>query len=100
MCRESASVVMQDISSDQQQSGRSQESATLRRDWQSALAGRARVALLAGEPGIGKTWLLNAQAAEADAAGALTLRGAAFQAEGMPPYLPFLEALGRHLRAL
>ncbi len=27
------------------------------------------------------------------------LRGGASEAEGMPPYLPFLEALGQHIRA-
>jgi len=26
------------------------------------------------------------------------LRGGASEAEGMPPYLPFLEALGQHIR--
>ena len=30
--------------------------------------------------------------------GRLVLRGGASEAEGMPPYLPFLEALGQHIR--
>jgi DNA-binding CsgD family transcriptional regulator/tetratricopeptide (TPR) repeat protein len=30
--------------------------------------------------------------------GAVILRGGASEAEGMPPYLPFLEALGQHVR--
>ncbi|MBU1752112.1 MAG: AAA family ATPase [Chloroflexi bacterium] len=62
-------------------------------------AGQIRVALLAGEPGIGKTYLLNAMAARVARAGATVLRGGASEAEGMPPYLPFLEALGQHIQA-
>ena len=30
--------------------------------------------------------------------GGIVLRGGASEAEGMPPYLPFLEALGRYIR--
>jgi len=37
-------------------------------------------------------------AALAARAGATVLRGGASEAEGMPPYLPFLEALGRHIQ--
>jgi DNA-binding CsgD family transcriptional regulator/tetratricopeptide (TPR) repeat protein len=60
--------------------------------------GRLAVALLTGEPGIGKSRLLDTAAAQAMDAGAAVLRGGAFDAEGMPPYLPFLEALGQHVR--
>jgi DNA-binding CsgD family transcriptional regulator/tetratricopeptide (TPR) repeat protein len=35
----------------------------------------------------------------AEQTGAPVLRGGASEAEGMPPYLPFLEALGQHIRA-
>ena len=53
---------------------------------------------LAGEPGIGKTWLLERVADRWYSRGATVLRGDAVDAEGMPPYLLFLEALGTHIR--
>jgi DNA-binding CsgD family transcriptional regulator/tetratricopeptide (TPR) repeat protein len=79
--------------------GRQRELATLWAQFEEAGRGRPRVALIGGEPGIGKTRLLNALASRAAAAGALVLRGGASDAEGMPPYLPFLEALGAYIRA-
>lgn len=79
--------------------GRERELAVLWQAFEVALAGRGSVALVAGEPGIGKTRLLEAFAARAMAAGTVVLRGGASDAAGMPPYLPFLEALGQHIRA-
>lgn len=61
--------------------------------------GALRVALLEGEPGIGKTRLLDALAAYAAADGMVVLRGSASDAAGMPPYLPVLEALGGYIAA-
>ena len=58
-------------------------------------AGRGTVVALAGEPGVGKTRLL--EAFPPDGAAAAVLRGGASPAEGMPPYLPFLEALGGYV---
>ncbi len=63
-----------------------------------ARAGQTTVVILAGDPGIGKSRLLMTLADQASKVGALTLRGGAVEAEGMPPYLPFLEALGRYIR--
>lgn len=63
-----------------------------------AREGPGAVVLLTGEPGAGKTRLLNAVADDARAAGSPVLRGGALPAAGMPPYLPFVEALGRHCR--
>src|SRR4051812_23333757 len=78
---------------------RQRETATLWHQLDLARAGATRVALLAGEPGIGKTHLLRELARRAAAEGITVLRGGASDAEGMPPYLPFLEALGRYIRA-
>jgi predicted ATPase/DNA-binding CsgD family transcriptional regulator len=64
-----------------------------------AKTGQTGIVLVAGEPGIGKTRLLDTFAARATDAGARVLRGGASEAAGMPPYLPFLEALGQHVRA-
>jgi DNA-binding CsgD family transcriptional regulator len=54
--------------------------------------------LLSGEAGIGKTRLLAHFAEDAERQGTLVLRGLCSASEGMPPYLPFLEALGNYLR--
>src|SRR5215212_773039 len=79
--------------------GRQREITTLWHQIELAHAGTTRVALVAGEPGIGKTHLLREMARRAAVEGITVLRGGASDAEGMPPYLPFLEALGRYIRA-
>ena len=60
--------------------------------------GEGGVALVAGEPGIGKTRLLAELAERATRDGWTVLAGHAYDTEGMPPYLPFREALQLHLR--
>ncbi|HXV42509.1 MAG TPA: ATP-binding protein [Anaerolineae bacterium] len=79
--------------------GRQREMSLLWGQFNTVLKGDLRVALLSGEPGIGKSHLLAMLAAQADQAGAIILRGGASEAEGMPPYLPFLEALGQYIRS-
>ena len=54
---------------------------------------------IGGEPGIGKTRLLLEFAGRARAAGWLVLEGRAYSTEGMPAYLPFVEALSQHVPA-
>lgn len=78
--------------------GRHEEISLLSQSLHAAAQGQLAVALLTGEPGIGKTRLLETLAQRAQAEGFIVLRGGAFEAEGMPPYLPFLEALGDHVR--
>ncbi len=78
--------------------GRDAEYASLWREFELAAGGQTRVAFVSGEPGIGKTHLLDTVAAGAERRGARALRGGASEAEGMPPYLPFLESLGHHIR--
>ncbi len=73
---------------------REPELAALRAALETAKQGRLAVTLLSGDPGLGKSTLLDAISVDARRAGMTVLRGAAFDAEGMPPYLPFLEALG------
>jgi predicted ATPase/DNA-binding NarL/FixJ family response regulator len=80
--------------------GRQQELVRIRYHFEEALAGRLQVVLVTGEPGIGKTRLLHEFASSVEQQGATTLRGGASEAEGMPPYLPFLEALGSYIRAV
>src|SRR6266702_3838902 len=78
--------------------GRQRELNTLWSQFEKTTAGRLHVTLVAGEPGIGKTSLLHEVAGRAEQVGGLVLRGGASEAEGMPPYLPFLEALGGYIR--
>jgi DNA-binding winged helix-turn-helix (wHTH) protein len=58
-----------------------------------AAAGRLRVVLLAGEPGIGKTRVLGALGPEAAARGARWLEGRCHEAEGAPAFWPWVQVL-------
>lgn len=77
---------------DRPMAGRGHESESILHQLDIAASGITRVGMLAGEPGIGKTRLLDWAAEQAASRGATVLRGGAFHAEGMPPYLPLLEA--------
>lgn len=78
--------------------GRQRELTLIWNHYKAAKDGFTRVVLLVGELGIGKTCLLDEVAARALNDGAIVLRGGTSESEGMPPYLPFLEALGEHIR--
>ena len=66
--------------------------------FEASTTGHTHFVFISGEPGIGKSRLLQEIAIRAKEVGALVLRGGASEAEGMPPYLPFLEALGSYIR--
>jgi class 3 adenylate cyclase len=72
--------------------GRDGEVERLRQLWKEAVAGELRVALLAGEPGVGKTRLSAEVAAAAHSEGGLVLAGRCDEDLGVP-YQPFVEAL-------
>lgn len=78
--------------------GRQRELRVVMNHYEASKGGHARVVLVTGEPGIGKTRLLDEVALRTARDGAVVLRGRASEAEGMPPFLPFLEALGRYIR--
>jgi DNA-binding CsgD family transcriptional regulator len=78
--------------------GHQHELETLKEQLTLAGQGQGRVVLVAGEPGIGKTRLLTEIARHARAEGWLVLGGRAYDSEGMPPYLPFTEALQGYVR--
>jgi tetratricopeptide (TPR) repeat protein len=73
--------------------GRGAELAELRAGLEGAIAGRGRLLLLAGEPGIGKSRLAEELAGEAAARGALVLVGHCYEMEGATPYMPFVEIM-------
>src|SRR5690348_6132050 len=79
--------------------GRQRELTLVMNQYEAAKHGQAHVLLLAGDPGIGKTRLLDEIAKRTAQDGATILRGGASEAEGMPPYLPFVEALGHYIQA-
>jgi DNA-binding SARP family transcriptional activator len=74
--------------------GRAAQLEELRRRWRAARMGRGRVAVLVGEPGIGKTRLAAEFCRTAHADGATVLLGRCYE-ESLIPYEPFVEAL-RH----
>ena len=72
--------------------GRTEERASLDRALAAARDGRRTLAMLAGEPGIGKTRTSFEFARAAHAGGAIVLYGRCDE-EGLLPYQPFVEAL-------
>jgi class 3 adenylate cyclase/tetratricopeptide (TPR) repeat protein len=72
---------------------RDAERASLRRLVHDALAGHGRLALVAGEPGIGKSRLVAEIGDEAQAGGMRVLTGHCVEMTGAPPYLPYVEII-------
>ena len=73
--------------------GRARELAVLSAAWRQAATGDARLALISGEPGIGKTELARAFTRAARDDGALVLWGSAWEEGGAPPYWPWVQVL-------
>lgn len=73
--------------------GRAGELAQASVRWQEAMAGHGSVLLVAGEPGIGKTRLLEAVAGLAHAAGGEVRWGRCFESDGAPPFWPWRQVL-------
>jgi DNA-binding SARP family transcriptional activator len=78
--------------------GRERELAELLAGLEHAFAGRGRLFLVSGEPGIGKSRLTDELAAHARARGALVLIGRCWEAGGAPAYWPWLQALRMYAR--
>ncbi|MBK7725558.1 MAG: AAA family ATPase [Dehalococcoidia bacterium] len=79
--------------------GRERELAALTERLEAAGRGEACVVVLSGEPGIGKSRILREFAERALGDGWIVLSGSAYDTEGMPPYLPFVEVLRQHVHA-
>ena len=78
--------------------GRQRESAKLREHIEAVIGGRGSLVLVGGEAGVGKTRLVSELATYATDRGLRVLSGRAYETEGMPPYLPFTEALEPFVR--
>ncbi|HEY8766096.1 MAG TPA: AAA family ATPase, partial [Dehalococcoidia bacterium] len=78
--------------------GRVEERGALQQRLEAAIRGQGSLVLVGGEPGIGKTRLVSELALHAVDRGLQVLSGRAYETEGMPPYLPFVEALQQHVR--
>jgi DNA-binding SARP family transcriptional activator/tetratricopeptide (TPR) repeat protein len=78
--------------------GRERELAELGEGLDDALAGRGRLFLLVGEPGIGKSRLAEELVAQARARGARVLVGRCWEAGGAPAYWPWVQSLRAYVR--
>jgi DNA-binding SARP family transcriptional activator len=78
--------------------GRARELAELAGGLDDACAGRGRLFLLVGEPGIGKSRLADELTAQASARGARVLVGRCWEAGGAPAYWPWVQALRKYVR--
>jgi predicted ATPase len=77
--------------------GRQREMAELKAALEDALAGRGRLVMLAGEPGIGKTRTSRELAAHATRLGAQVLWGRCHSDQGAPPYWPWVQVIRSYL---
>lgn len=80
--------------------GRDHELAEFERSTGRAAAGECRFVFLSGEPGIGKTCLLERLSATASSAGFLVLSGAGAEFETELPFAPVIDAFDDYLRTL
>jgi DNA-binding SARP family transcriptional activator len=78
--------------------GRERELAELIAGLDDAFAGRGRVFLLGGEPGIGKSGLAEELGARARERGARVLVGRCWEAGGAPAYWPWVQSLRPYVR--
>jgi DNA-binding SARP family transcriptional activator len=78
--------------------GRGRELAELEAALEGATGGRGRLALLVGEPGIGKSRLAEELMAKARVQGAEVIVGRCWEAGGAPAYWPWVQSLRAHIR--
>jgi tRNA A-37 threonylcarbamoyl transferase component Bud32/tetratricopeptide (TPR) repeat protein len=78
--------------------GRDNETAELKRLLDRMLTGQGGIALVGGEPGVGKTRLARELMREAQQRGCLCLTGHCYEMEGAPPYVPFIEMTEQGVR--
>jgi tetratricopeptide (TPR) repeat protein len=74
--------------------GRDRELAELVAGLEDAIGGRGRLFLISGEPGIGKTWLVESLAGHATKQGIRVLWGRCWEGGGAPPFWPWGQVIG------
>jgi eukaryotic-like serine/threonine-protein kinase len=79
--------------------GRREEMDQLKEALEGALSGRGSLAMIVGEPGIGKTRLAEEFAVYSGLRGAQVLTGRSYEGEASVPYRPFIEALRQYVRS-
>jgi len=77
---------------------REAERTDLSRLLERTLAGQGGLALVGGEPGVGKTRLARELMREAHERACLCLTGRCFEMEGTPPFAPFIESMEEAVR--
>jgi class 3 adenylate cyclase len=78
--------------------GRADELQTLKTIFDESLSGRTRLVMVVGEPGIGKTRLVEEVGVYAAVRGAQVCWGHSYEGDLGAPYLPFVEALRAYVR--
>ena len=78
--------------------GRETERAELDRRVDETIRGRGGMVLIGGEPGVGKTRLVEQVLATAQRRRCLALTGRCYETEGTPPFMPFIETLEHYTR--
>jgi DNA-binding SARP family transcriptional activator len=78
--------------------GRESELVELSASLEEALAGRGRLVLIGGEPGVGKSRLAERLAGEARKRGFRVLVGRCWEAGGAPAFWPWIQALRAYVR--
>ena len=78
--------------------GRQREMGELTAALDDALAGRGRLVMLAGEPGIGKSRAAQELASHAEGLGAQVLWGRCYEEDGTPAYWPWIQAIRAYVR--
>lgn len=78
--------------------GRERELGALREALSDALSGRGRLFLITGDPGIGKSWLINQLADSAEAEGARVLRVHCWEEGGAPGFWPWIQLVRSCIR--
>ncbi|MEU3985655.1 AAA family ATPase [Streptomyces sp. NPDC026672] len=74
--------------------GRAEELAMVRHAVESAFAGSTGLVVVEGEPGVGKTRLLEEAGADANRRGALVVRGHCLPGDGTPSMWPWVQVVG------
>jgi tetratricopeptide (TPR) repeat protein len=78
--------------------GRERETAELHACLDRAIRGRGGIVLIGGEPGVGKTRLVEQVQGVARQRKCLALTGRCYEMEGAPPFIPFVELVEQYMQ--